>query len=187
MRGKFIIVVGPSGSGKDTLINHVRPLFPAFVYPRSCTTRPPRGTGNDHYTFLTDTEFKEKVHAGEFLEWAEYGGYCYGTLASDVLPLLAEGKIALKQLEVQGARQVREKVPRGELVVVFVNAGTWEDMEKRIRARAPMSEAELLKRKSRYADEMSFMSEADFVVDNPFGRLEEAKKEFEAIISSLVS
>lgn len=188
MRGKFILVVGPSGSGKGTLINHIRPLFPSLVYPQSCTTRKPRGADSDgHYVFLSSQEFKNRAEKGEFLEWAEYGGNYYGTLASDIVPLLSEGKITLKELEVQGARQVREKISSEELVIIFVNAGTWDEMEARVRARAPISETELEKRKSRYEDEMGFMPEADFVVENPFGKLEEAKWRFEEIIRGIVS
>jgi guanylate kinase len=188
MQGKFILVIGPSGSGKGTLINYARPLFPSLVYPKSCTTRAPRGGESDgHYIFLSTEEFKARAEKGEFLEWAEYGGNFYGTLKSEVVPLLEEGKIALKELEVQGARQVREKLPREELIIIFVNAGSWEAMVQRIRARAPMSEPELERRKLRYADEMNFMPEADYVVQNPFGKVEEAKKEFEGIIRSLVS
>lgn len=187
MQGKFILVIGPSGSGKGTLIQHVRSLFPSLVYPKSCTTRAPRSADSDgHYDFLTAEEFKTRADRGDFLEWAEYGGNYYGTLASEVLPLLEAGNVALKELEVQGARQVREKIPREQLAIVFVNAGTWEEMEKRIRARAPMGDAELGRRKLRYADEMNFMPEADFIVDNSFGKVEEAKKSFETILRSLL-
>ncbi len=188
MKGKFILVIGPSGSGKGTLINHIRSLFPSLVYPKSCTTRSPRGGESDgHYIFLNAEDFKARADRGEFLEWAEYGGNYYGTLASEVLPLLSEGRIALKELEVQGARQVREKIPRNQLAIVFVNAGTWGEMEERIRARAPMAQAELERRKLRYEDEMNFMREADFVIANPAGRLDEAKKQFESVIASLIS
>jgi guanylate kinase len=188
MQGKFILVVGPSGSGKGTLINYIRPLFPEMLYPKSCTTRAPRGGDSDgHYIFLSADDFKFRADKGEFLEWAEYGGNYYGTLSSEVMPLLVEGKVALKELEVQGARQVREKISREQLVIVFVNAGSWADMEARIRARAPMAEAELERRKLRYEDEMNFMREADFVIANPVGKLEDAKKQFETIVRSLVS
>jgi len=190
MKGKLILLIGPSGSGKGTLINHIRPLFSELVYPKSCTTRamrPEEKTG-EHYYFLTVKDFQERVARGDFLEYAEYGGNYYGTLASEVLPLLEKGKVALKELEVQGARQIREKIAKDELVIVFVNAGTWEEMEARIRARSAMPEAELLKRKERYEDEMSFMAnnQADFIITNPMGKVEEAKAQFEGVIRGLV-
>ena len=188
MRGKFILVIGPSGSGKGTLINHIRPLFPELAYPKSCTTRAPRGGDSDgHYIFLSADEFKQRADHGDFLEWAEYGGNYYGTLASEVLPLLQEGRNALKELEVQGARQVREKVPREQLAIIFVNAGSWNEMERRIRERAPISAQELQRRKLRYEDEMNFMKEANFVVANPLGKVDDAKRQFEDVIRSLVS
>jgi guanylate kinase len=187
MVGKLILVVGPSGSGKGTLINHARPLFPALIYPKSCTTRGKRGGESDrNYYFLTQDEFASRIAKGDFLEWAEYGGNRYGTLKSEVIPLLTEGKTALKELEVQGARQVREKLPKDELVIVFVNAGPWGDMEKRIRERADMPEPELESRKARYEDEMSFMHEADFIVENPMGRVDEAKGRFEEVLRALL-
>lgn len=190
MKGKLILLIGPSGSGKGTLINHIRPLFPELVYPKSCTTRamrPGEKTG-EHYYFLTVEDFKSRIAHGDFLEYAEYGGNYYGTLASEVMPLLDQGKTALKELEVQGARQIREKIPKDQLVIVFVNAGKWVEMEERIKARSAMPEAELEKRKERYEDEMSFMqnSQADFIVDNPMGKVEEAQVQFEGVIRSLV-
>ncbi len=188
MQGKFILVIGPSGSGKGTLIAHVKPLFPSLVYPKSATTRAMRQGEMDgeHYYFFSREEFTKRVERGDFLEWAEYGGNLYGTLSSEVVPLLEAGKTALKELEVQGARQVREKISSESLSIVFVNAGSWAEMEARIRARAPIAEEELVKRKERYEDEMSFMAEADFVVENPAGAVEDAKKSFEAVIRSLI-
>jgi guanylate kinase len=72
------------------------------------------------------------------------------------------------------------------LVIVFINAGSWEDVEARIKARAPMSVDELLKRRAHYEDEMSYMKEADIVIENKQGEVEQAKKDFEATIRSLV-
>lgn len=188
MNGKFILVIGPSGSGKGTLINHIRPLFPSLVYPKSATTRAIRDGERDgeHYYFLSREDFQKRVQRGDFLEWAEYGGNYYGTLSSEVMPLLMRGETALKELEVQGARQIRSTLPKEQLVIIFVNAGSWEEMEARIRARAPISETELEKRKDRYEDEMSFMAEADFVVENPSGKVEDAKQKLEAVIRSLI-
>ena len=184
MSGTFILVVGPSGSGKDTLINHIRPLFPELVYPKSTVTRKMRPGEEDgkSYYFVTEEQFHNEIDAGAFLEHASYGGNLYGTYKKEIEPILSAGRVALKELEVQGARQIREKLPKEQVFVIFLNAGSWEEMEKRIRARAPIGEQELAKRRERYEDELSFMAEADVVVENKQGQLEEAKKAFEAAV-----
>ncbi len=187
MKGKFVLVVGTSGSGKNTLIEHVRPLFTEVVYAKSCVTRPPRENEDTGYRhFVTKEDFQKKVENGEFLEWAEYGGNLYGTLLAEVEAQVQAGKVVLKELEVQGVRQIREKMPKDDLVIIFINAGSWEDVEARIKARAPMSVDELLKRRAHYDDEMSYMKEADIVVENKQGQVEQAKEDFEAAIRSLV-
>jgi guanylate kinase len=78
-------------------------------------------------------------------------------------------------------------MPKDALVIVFINAGSWDEVEKRIKARAPISPDELLKRRAHYDDEMSFMKESDIiVVNNPTGGLEQAKKDFEAVLRGIV-
>lgn len=187
MKGKFVLVVGTSGSGKNTLIEHVRPLFTEVVYAKSCVTRLPReGEDSGYRYFVSKEDFEQKVRNGEFLEWAEYGGNLYGTLKAEVVQQVEAGKIVLKELEVQGVRQIREKIPKEDLVVIFINAGSWDDVEARIKARAPISSEELLKRRAHYDDEMSYMKEADIVIQNPQGKVAEAKKDFETAIRALV-
>lgn len=186
--GKLVLVIGPTGSGKGVLIEHVSKLHPEIVLPVSCTTRTPRPgeqNGREYY-FLTEEEFKKRVTAGDFLEWAQYGGNFYGTPKSEVLVHLAEGKLVLLELEVQGARQIREVIPQERLAIIYIHAGTWEELERRIRARAPITEEELEKRRNRYDDEVSFQTKATYVVENPDGGVEQAKKDFANIIDSLL-
>lgn len=188
MSGKFILVVGTSGSGKGTLMSHARERVSGIVFAKSCTTRAMRAGEAEGapYFFLSVDDFKEKIADGAFLEWAEYGGNFYGTLKSEVVPQMEEGKAVLKEMEVQGARQVLAKLPRESLSIIFINAGSWEEMEQRILGRAPMGNEELMKRKERYEDEMSFMKEADVVIENRTGKVEEAKKDFEAALTEIV-
>lgn len=186
-RGIFVLVVGPSGSGKNTLISAAREANRNVVFAVSATTRPMREGEADgvNYYYLSSEEFAAKAEAGEFLEWAEYGGYRYGTLRSELEPKLARGMIILKDIEVQGVRQIRAILPRDEYRTIFIDAGSWEDLVHRIQARAAMSESELLARHTRFDDERAFMSEADYVVSNKEGELERAKTEFIAIVSGL--
>ncbi|MBU6388373.1 guanylate kinase [Patescibacteria group bacterium] len=186
--GLLVIVLGPTGSGKSVLIEHIRSLHPEFIAPVSYTTRSmrPGEERSKHFYFLSEAEFKQHIAEGDFIEWVQYGGHYYGSLRKEILPPLQEGKVILDEMEVQGVRQLKAVLPSEQLISVFIDAGPWEELERRIRARAPITEEELAKRKKRYDDEMSFKTEATYVVQNPIGKLEEAKRDLEDIINSLL-
>ena len=118
------------------------------------------------------------------MEWAPYGGNYYGTLKAQILEPLAAGKTVVREVEVQGARLIQERMPE-RLGIIYIDAGSWENLERRIQARAPISDVELLARRKRYEDEMTFKEHADVVVTNADGGLEEAKKNFVAAVQKL--
>lgn len=186
-RGKLVLVVAPSGSGKDTLMEAAEAAFPDLPTLVTCTTRTPR-PGEVHgvdYYFLTHEEFEQRINTGDFLEWAEYSGNLYGTLRESIEEVLERGEVLLATIEVQGARQVRTLIPASELSIIYIEAGGWEVLKRRIEARAPITEAELEKRYERYLDEATFKEEADYVIDNPDGGLEAAKADFVACLASI--
>lgn len=187
--GKFILVIGPTGSGKSMLMKYATSLFPGLVLPYSYTTRARRHDAieNSHYTFVSIEEFQKMIDEEKFLEWAQYGANFYGTLREEVELELEEGKILLKEVEVQGARQIRDILPKDQLLTVFISAGSWEGLEARIRARAPISEEEIGLRKKRYEDEITFMTEADVCIVNIDGDKEKANKEFANLIQSVMN
>jgi guanylate kinase len=186
--GKLILVVGPTGSGKGTLISSISALHPEIQSPVSLTTRTPRPgeeNGKDYY-FVTKEEFKQKISEGLFLEWAEYAGHYYGTPKSEIDSVSQKDDVVLLDIEVQGARQIKEIIPAEQLHIIFIEAGSWEDLKHRILARAPMTEEELENRKKRYDDEMTFEKEADYIVKNYDGKLEQAKKDFASTIDAIL-
>lgn len=184
--GKLILVIGPTGSGKSSLMKRAIALFPNIVLPYSYTTRARRADSieNDHYKFLTKEEFTERALKGDFLEWAEYGGNYYGTLKEEVLSELAEGKTLLKEVEVQGARHITQVLSPEQVFTIFIDAGSWEELEKRVLARAHMDEAELIERRKRYEDEVTYLPEANAVVDNKSEDREIANESFIHLIES---
>ena len=186
-RGKLVLVVAPSGSGKDTLMEAAEAAFPDLATLVTCTTRTPRpGEVNEvDYHFFTREEFEHKIADGDFLEWAEYGDNLYGTLRASIEQVLAEGEVLLATIEVQGARAVRELLPAEELAIIYVDAGGWDVLARRIQARATIPTKELAKRHERYLDEVTFKEEADYVIENPDGGLAEAKQSFIDTISAL--
>ena len=189
MAGKLVLVIGPTGSGKGTLLKHVAQAIPGLVFPVSCTTRAqrPGEREGETYYFVTAEEFERRIEAGDFLEYASYGGNWYGTLKSEILPAVEHGKLVIREVEVQGARQIQEKISSDILRIVYVDAGSWEDLEKRILARAPIGQPELIARRKRYEDETSFKKEASVIVKNPDGKLEEAKRDFETAIHTIAA
>ena len=187
MTGTFIAIFGPSGSGKGDLIAHMRTNFPDIVFPVSCTTRAPRPgeVDGEVYHFVSEEEFDSRIAHGDFLEWAAFGGARYGTLKAEILPALEKGKTLLRELDAQGIEKIRKLIPGGNLVVIFIDAGSWEDLSARIRARAPISDEELEKRRLRFGEEKAYGASADYVVHNPQGKLEEAQRELSALMSAL--
>ncbi|MBP9711004.1 MAG: guanylate kinase [Candidatus Pacebacteria bacterium] len=187
--GTLILIVGLPGSGKGTLIKYAREVFPDFIYPASWTTRAmrPGEVEGEVYHFATKEEFDAAVERGEFLEWVTIdNGSQYGTLKKDFIEPLKAGKHVLRELEVEGARAMRSLLPEARIVSIFLPAGTWEDLEARMLARAPMSEEELAARKARYEKEVAFEQEADHVLKNEFGKLDETKQKFEELIRKIV-
>jgi guanylate kinase len=189
MQGTFIVIFGPSGSGKGELIAHIRKTFPEIVFARSDATRAMRPGERDGevYHFVSNEAFDVKIAENGFLEWAEYSGNRYGTPKSEIAPHLEAGKTVLKEMEVQGVRLVRAALPREQVAVIFISAGEWDALEKRIRARAPITEEELVKRRERYEDELSYRGEADYEIENLEGKLSEAKQRIEELVRSIIS
>ncbi|MDZ4226404.1 MAG: guanylate kinase [Patescibacteria group bacterium] len=193
MKGKLVLLMGPSGSGKGALLSHARSMFPDLVYPTSWTTRLPREGEQDSksasgkaYHFVSTEEFVNAKDQGVFLEWDHHFDNYYGTPAQEVRDALAAGRTVLQELEVQGVKQLLEKVPRDQTKIIFVMAGSWEDLSRRIRGRQSISEDELEKRHLRYEDEVRFMDKADYILKNEFGKLEETKQKFAELIRTII-
>jgi len=166
MKPFLLVLSSPSGGGKTTIARRLLAARPDLGYSVSATTRAQRSgevQGRD-YHFLGDAEFERRVKAGEFLESAAYGGYRYGTLRSEVERVLASGKHAILDIEVEGARQVRRKFP--DAVHVFVLPPSGAVLIQRLKARKTESPAELRRRLVAAGSEFAAVTEYDYVVVN---------------------
>jgi guanylate kinase len=179
---KVFVITGPSGVGKGTLIRSLFDRIAALGLSVSATTRTPRPGEEDgvHYHFLSRDQFDERVAAGDFVEWAEYSGNRYGTLRSELDQRVGEGAPVVLEIEVQGARQVREKMP--EAVQVFIAPPSRETLRARLVGRGTDS-PEAVERRLETADaELAAQPEFKHVVVND--RLEDAVDELVAIVES---
>lgn len=185
-RGKLLLVIGPTGSGKSTLMRHAIERFPSLGVLNSYTTRPRRSDHieNGHYRFVTDEEFQEMIARGEFLEWVKFSGNFYGTRKADVEECVTKGKVVIKEMEVQGVRQTKQLLPKEDVLTIFINSGPWEELMERAVKRDHMDEEELARRKTRFDDEVTFMSEADVIIENGFGQREAADQAFEVLVAN---
>jgi guanylate kinase len=174
-----LIVSGPSGSGKSTLVEKILQL-PGTLLSVSCTTRLPRKTESDGkwYNFVTESEFQQMVERGDFLEYAQvFGKNWYGTPRKWLDEAQAQKKDLVLEIDVQGALQVKQKLPGA--VAVFVLPPSRAELEHRIRARGQDSEDEIHRRLERARQEMLNYSSYDFAIVND--DLERAGREVQAI------
>lgn len=165
-RGLLIVISGPSGVGKDTLIRRLLELDPRLIYSVSGTTRRPRPgeRPDENYTFLTREQFEELVKKGAFLEHASYNGQLYGTFRDRVERARDDGRDIVLKIEVQGAEQVRKLVPDG--VFIFVVPPSQEELEHRQEQRGSESPADLASRRKIAEREMEYAARYQHVVTN---------------------
>jgi guanylate kinase len=166
MRGTLYIVAAPSGAGKSSIVNAVLARDPNIALSISFTSRQPRPGERhaEHYHFVSAAEFEAMVEAGDFFEHALVHGDWKGTARQSVEPQLAAGKDVLLEIDWQGARQVRNKVP--DAVSVFILPPSREALEQRMRNRNQDSEEVIAQRLAAAREEMSHYTEFDYVIVN---------------------
>ncbi len=181
---QFILVLSsPSGGGKTTIARALLTARENLGFSISATTRAPRGDETDgvEYHFLTVDEFVERRERGEFLEWAEYSGELYGTLESEVERVLGDGRHVVLDIEIDGARQVRER--RSDVVSIFVLPPSADTLVDRLRGRdQSIAENKVRARVKRALEEVREASKYDYVVVND--ERTQAVSEVAAIIDS---
>ncbi|HEY7836879.1 MAG TPA: guanylate kinase [Solirubrobacteraceae bacterium] len=179
---RVFVITGPSGVGKGTLIRGLMERLPELELSVSATTRPPRPgeePGAD-YHFLSPEEFDRRVAAGDFVEHADYAGRRYGTLRSELDRRVGAGVPVVLEIEVQGARQVREAMP--EAVQVFIAPPSLEALRTRLIGRGTDDPDEVERRLEVAEQELAAQSEFAHVVVND--RLEDALEQLTEIVRS---
>ncbi len=183
-RGTLVVISGPAGSGKGTVLGELMEMHPNYVFSVSATTRSPRPGEIDgkHYFFITRGEFERRVAEGDFLEHAEYVGNCYGTLRPFVEEMLSKGKNVLLDIEVNGAMQVREKFP--EALLIFLTPPDYTTLAKRLRGRHTETEEIIEKRLAASLTELEKACEYDYLVVNCDGRARVAADEIDRMVTT---
>ncbi len=181
-RGHLFIVSSPSGGGKTTLIRRLlaKPPGEPLRFSVSHTTRPRRdGEGNGReYHFVSAGDFEKMARAGEFLEHNEVHGNFYGTAKSEVLPRLAAGEDVILDIDVQGARDIREAYP--EAVSIFIVPNSKDELERRLRKRGLDGEDAIRKRLINAAKEIAQAEDSQYVIVND--DLDRAGLELESVV-----
>jgi guanylate kinase len=164
---RLIVVSAPSGTGKTTLCARLLNEIPELFLSISTTTRAPRGTEKHgtEYFFAPKEEFKAKIAAGRFAEWAEVHGNFYGTTKDFIEQAFSDGKSLLLDIDVQGADSLKTAYPK-ETIRIFLKPPSMEELERRLRARGTDSEESITKRLAAAANEMGQMEHFDHVIVN---------------------
>jgi guanylate kinase len=182
MRGSLYIVAAPSGAGKSSIVNAVLQRDADIALSISFTSRAARPGERhaQHYHFISADEFKAMIRTGDFFEYAQVHGDWKGTARQSVEPQLCAGKDVLLEIDWQGARQVREKVP--EAVSVFILPPSRTALEQRMRTRGQDSEEVIQRRLAAAREEMSHYDEFDYVIVNDV--FDKAVDEMQAIFTA---
>lgn len=180
----LFVLSGPSGAGKDAVLQGMKDSGLTFYHAITMTTRPQRvGERNGvDYHFTTEGNFKDMIEQGELLEWAEVYGHRYGVPRQPVEQALARGEDVIVKVDVQGAKTIKERIPGA--VLLFLTTSSREEQEERLKGRNTESAAEMELRIATFHDEMKSLSLFDYIVVNQQSQLDSAVSQIAAIITA---
>jgi guanylate kinase len=181
-RGKLFVISGPSGVGKDTLAAKIVKAVPTVERVVTTTTREPRvgEVNGKHYRFVSAGEFDKRIDEDGFLEWATVHGNRYGSPRQSVMDALAKGKSLILAVDVQGAKQIKDKMR--EAVTIFIAPPSLKELENRLTSRSTEDAAKIAVRLKAAREELEHVDDYDFVVINT--ELGKAAGELTEIIKS---
>lgn len=180
-KGIAFIISAPAGTGKTTLVKKLLKEFPTVSASISCTTRPPRPEEKDgiDYHFLTEKGFKDKILAGEFLEYVQLYDFYYGTSRTFVMEQLEQGKHVILTIDTQGALQLKDHFPG---VYIFIEPPSLEDLRQRMERRDTESAEGIEERLSWAQKEMEVANQYDYIIQN-----DELEKAYQVLRSILIA
>ena len=180
MKGRLLVVSGPSGAGKGSISKRIVEEVEDLIYSISMTTRAPRPDEIDgrNYYFVTHEEFEQTIKENGFLEYAKVYGEFYGTPRAKVMQYLEEGKDVVLEIDIQGAMNIRKSYPKG--VLIFILPPSMLELRKRITGRGSETKSDIELRMGEALKEIAYIDKYDYCVVN--GDLDEAVNRVKAII-----
>lgn len=185
--GLLVIISGPSGVGKGTVITALKKDFPRFVFPLSHTTRAMRPGEEDGevYHFISREDFEKGISAGEFLEVARvHQSNYYGTLKQPIVDALKAGKVVVREVDVQGFHSIKAVIPARNLVTIFLKAENMEKLMERIARRGRLPAEEVERRMESARRELADADQFDYQIWSLEGQVEKCVDEVEKIIKT---
>ncbi len=186
-KGLFVVISGPSGVGKGTIIDLLKKRLSQAVFVLSHTTRAMRPGEKDgeQYHFVTVDEFKKGIDQGEFLEWAQvHQKDYYGTRRDMIEKGLDEGRLVIREVDIQGAKSIKEVVPREQLLLIFIKPQNMDVLRARIEHRGKLPEEEMKRRMQSAELEMAEAKHFDYQFTNYEGQIERCYMDVEGLIKS---
>jgi len=180
--GLLVVVSGPSGAGKGTVLKRLKDSDDSIRFSISATTRTIRQGEKEglNYFFKTRDEFKSMIEAGQLLEWVEYCGNYYGTPKEYIETTVKEGYDCLLEIEVEGAANVKKAYP--DCVLIFILPPSFEELKRRIEKRATEEPEIVAKRLERAREEMAYIENYDYVIVND--KIEDAVENLRSILKA---
>lgn len=184
-KGKLFLIVGPSGSGKGTVIKELQKNYKNFIYPISYTTRISRSGEKEGevYHFISKPKFRQMIENDEFLEYAiVHSNNFYGTSKAHILEPLKAGKIVIREVDMQGFHSIAKLIPKKNLISIFMKVTDEEDLRQRILRRGKLSDEELALRMQSAKKEIAQAKDCDYQVENKWGEIGQCVAQVEKII-----